>query len=340
MFSIRHRYIFIALASAYTFGNILLAGGDRPVTRLVPDGILFISLSIQILVMWEFNHGIQWAQRTSARLSGNDVHPLFFLFGFSHLGVVASALVTLFFLTNILNTPVTWSADHLKPLLAFGLRTNFLLNCMNGIYFYADRLRSTEVEATELRRINIQAQFEALKAQISPHMLMNSLNALSMLVYKNPDTAATFVSQLAKVYRYLLFHQEKKAVTLRDEMEFMESYHYLLRMRFGESIEITTRVEQADLSLEVAPASLQMLVENAIKHNIVSLKNKLHIEILSENQSITVVNNLQEKLTREPSTHIGLNNIIRRYSFLTDRQVVIEKTEKEFRVTLPLIKTE
>lgn len=337
MFSIRHRYIFIALIAGYSFGNILLAGGDRPVGSTVNDGLLFISISIQILAMWEFNRGIEWAQRTSARLRGNDVHPLMFLLGFSSVGVLASALITLFFLTRILDTEVTWSAAYLKPLLAFGIRTNLFLNCMNGIYFYAQRLRESEMETIELRRTNMQAQFEALRSQISPHMLMNSLNALSTLVYKDPNVAATFVSQLANVYRYLLFYQEKKVVALREEMEFIHAYKYLLSIRFGESLDITTQMTPGSEKMYVAPASLQMLVENAIKHNVASLKNKLHIVIKSEEEAISVSNNLQEKLNKEPSTQIGLQNIIRRYAFLTEKPVLIDKTDTRFTVTLPLI---
>lgn len=340
MFSIRHRYIFIALIAIYSFSNILLAGGDRPVNSTVNDGLLFIAISIHILAMWEFNRGIEWAQRTSARLRGNDVHPLLFLLGFSLVGVLAASLITLFFLTRILDTEVTWTAVYLKPLLAFGIRTNIFLNCMNGIYYYAQRLRESEMETVELRRTNMQAQFEALRSQISPHMLMNSLNALSMLVHKDPHIASTFVSQLANVYRYLLFYQEKKVVSLREEMEFMNAYTYLLKMRFGDSLEISTHIEPGSEKMNVAPASLQMLVENAIKHNVASLKNKLHLEIVSTSDSITVYNNLQEKLNKEPSTRIGLNNIIRRYAFLTDRKVIVEKTENSFQVTLPLIQPE
>jgi LytS/YehU family sensor histidine kinase len=134
-----------------------------------------------------------------------------------------------------------------------------------------------------------------------------------------------------------LFYQEKKLVSLKEELDFLEAYLYLLKIRFGENILIDTERITDPENFQVAPASLQMLIENAIKHNVVSTKSPLRITIRTEADTITVANNLQEKITKEASTYVGLRNIMRRYGFLTDRIVNIEKTETEFKVSLPLL---
>lgn len=230
-----------------------------------------------------------------------------------------------------------WSNSHLRLLIIFGFRINLFLNAANGIYFYINKLRESELEAEQLKKINVEAQFEALRSQINPHFLFNCLNALSSLVYKDPAVSAKFISHLSNVYRYLLFYQEKKLVSLKEELDFLDAYLYLLKIRFGENIKIELEKIEDTEHFQVAPASLQMLIENAIKHNVVSQKNPLSITLKREGDSISVINNLQEKITKEASTFVGLRNITRRYAFLTDKQVNIDKTETEFKVTIPLL---
>ncbi len=200
-----------------------------------------------------------------------------------------------------------------------------------------NKLKKSQLEAEQLKKISIEAQFEALRNQINPHFLFNCFNVLSSLVYKDADTSSKFIAQLSNVYRYLLYNQEKKVVLLKDELGFIESYLFLLKIRFGENIVIENKIDRESEDQYVAPAVLQMLIENAIKHNVVSRKNPLSIRIFSRNGFIVIANNLQEKETKEESTQVGLQNIQSRYEFLSDEKVKIEKTEQEFKVSIPLL---
>lgn len=337
MFSLRYRYIFIALLSLYSFANILFTNSDRLIADQLPNGLLFITLSVFILLIWEFNRLTEHFINRYSRLIAGKIHPLVLQFVTSLVGIILCSLFALLFITNILNTTVEWSTNDLRLLSIFGFRINLFLNAANGIYFYINKLRESELEAEQLKKINVEAQFEALRSQINPHFLFNCLNALSSLVYKDPIVSAKFISHLSNVYRYLLFYQEKKLVSLKEELDFLDAYLYLLKIRFGENIKIELEKIDDIEHFQVAPASLQMLIENAIKHNVVSQKNPLSITLKREGDSISVINNLQEKITKEASTFVGLRNIIRRYGFLTDQEVMIHKTETEFKVTLPLL---
>ena len=197
-----------------------------------------------------------------------------------------------------------------------------------------------EVRAEQFEKDSIEARFEALRSQINPHFLFNCLNALSNLVYKDADTSARFIAQLSNVYRYLLYSQERKIVSLQEELEFIDSYLYLLKIRFGENIFISKHITTDAEKFHIAPATLQMLIENAIKHNVVSGKLPLKISIISCTGSITVSNTLQEKHVKDPSAYIGLKNIKKRYEFLSSKPVEIVKTENEFIVKVPLVQVD
>lgn len=227
--------------------------------------------------------------------------------------------------------------SHLTLLMVFGFRVNLFLNCLNAIVYYMNRLKKTQLEAEQLKKISIEAQFEALRNQINPHFLFNCFNVLSTLVYKDADTSAKFIAQLSTVYRYLLFNQEKKVVQLKDELDFLDAYLFLLKIRFGENIVVKNTIAPDGEKFFMAPAVLQMLIENAIKHNIVSKKYPLHIRLFSENGCIVVSNTLQEKEVKELSTQVGLRNITSRYLFLSNEPVKIFKTDKEFTVKIPLL---
>jgi LytS/YehU family sensor histidine kinase len=237
----------------------------------------------------------------------------------------------------LLGLPIRVDASHLTLLMAFGFRVNLFLNCVNAIVYFMDKLKKTQVEAEQLKKITAEAQFEALRNQINPHFLFNCFNVLSSLVYKDADTSAKFIGQLSNVYRYLLYNQDKKVVTLKEELEFLESYLFLLKIRFGENLVVLNNITCDTDKYYVPPVVLQMLIENAIKHNVISKKSPLEIMLKSENSSLTVSNKLQEKEVKEESTYIGLKNIKSRYLFLSNKTVNIEKTDEWFNVKIPLL---
>lgn len=197
--------------------------------------------------------------------------------------------------------------------------------------------RQAIVEQEALKRASLASKYESLQNQVNPHFLFNSLNVLSNLVYKDADLSAKFIEQLAHVYRYVLEVQDKEVVPLTSEKEMLEAYLFLLKIRFGGQLEIVLDVEAA-ANDALPPLTLQLLAENAVKHNIVSRRHPLTLEIRKEGDRILVRNNLQAKQQVQTSLGVGLNNIRARYGLLSDQAVEIVEGPDYYQVSLPLLK--
>lgn len=339
LFSYRFRYFIILLLSVYSFLNIYFTVGEKLFDFQIPGIYIFAVLTAVVTGVWELNrfaeiYSLRW---TSAR---KKINPLIIVFLVSLVNVVVVSTVALALLYVALGQAVPVDFAHITLLSVFGFRVNLFLNCVNAIVYYMNRYRQSQVEAEQLKKVSVEAQFEALRNQINPHFLFNCFNVLSTLVYKDAETSARFIAQLSHVYRYLLYNQEKKVVPLKEELAFTESYFFLLSIRFGDNIVIRNRFGVPGEELFIAPAVLQMLVENAIKHNVVSRKNPLTVELFRLHDMLVVSNTLQEKEVREESSRIGLKNIIERYRLLTDRPVEVIRTEKAFTVKVPLLYVE
>jgi len=333
VFSFRYRYLFILLLSLYSYINILVTVGDRLFDFELNSFYLFGVLALVVLGVWELNRLVE-AQLTKRN---TRIHPLILLFLASVINVVVTSTLALIILYVVLERPLQLNFDHWKLLSAFGFRVNLFLNCVNAIVFFMNRLKKTQLEAEQLKKENIEAQFEALRNQINPHFLFNCFNVLSTLVHKDPEASSKFIGQLSSVYRYLLYNQEKKIVPLKEELTFLDSYSYLLRTRFNDNLKIENKLSNQSDSIMVAPASLQMLIENAIKHNVASKKNPLHIELNREGDFIIIRNTLHRKELDVESTKLGLKNIVSRYKLLSNLPVKIEKTETVFTVKIPIL---
>ncbi|HNE30577.1 MAG TPA: histidine kinase [Saprospiraceae bacterium] len=196
--------------------------------------------------------------------------------------------------------------------------------------------KETLVEAERLKKEQISARYEALKSQVNPHFLFNSLNVLASLVHKDADQAEQFIRRLSAVYRYILESREREVVPLEEELTILRAYLFLMETRFGTSLQTDIRLPEPAEG-QVAPLTLQMLVENALKHNEASKSHPLRIEIFAENGHITVRNNLQPKNALPESTGIGLENIAARYQILSGKPVLITDTDGQFTVKIPLI---
>jgi sensor histidine kinase YesM len=193
-----------------------------------------------------------------------------------------------------------------------------------------------KIEIEQLKKENLQARLNLLKQQVSPHFLFNSLSTLKTIA-PDPHTRQ-YIMQLSNVYRYLLNYNDNNVATLKDELAFTNSYLYILQERFEQALQIQIRVPEALLSLNIPPLSLQILIENAIKHNVISPADPLHIHIHSdENDTLTVENNVQPKLSTEKNTGKGLQNINDRYQLLSGKQIDIIHTTTTFIVKLPLL---
>ena len=197
------------------------------------------------------------------------------------------------------------------------------------------------VQSTRLSRLQLsrsEYQYERLKQQINPHFLFNSLNILDFLVQEQQtERASSFIRKLANIYRYMLRNDEKPLVKIGEELDFTKMYIDLLRERFIEGMVFVIDIDESLYDRSIVPCSLQLLVENATKHNIVSAESPLTIKIKCDEEFITVSNNLQERTHGQPSTHLGLANIRRQYMDITRREIFVEKTENEFIVKLPII---
>jgi sensor histidine kinase YesM len=216
--------------------------------------------------------------------------------------------------------------------------TLFMSLTLHGREFLV-QWRAAAVDAERSKKESVAAQYESLKSQVNPHFLFNSLNALTNLVYEDQDKAAQFIKQLSEVYRYVLDSREKEVVNIEEELRFLESYFFLQKIRFGENLKIENGLSA--VSSMIAPLALQLLVENAIKHNVVSADNPLLIRLYQEGKSIVVENSLLRKsIITETSNGIGIDNIKKRYQFLAKQEVVVLETKENFIVKLPIIEVD
>jgi len=205
--------------------------------------------------------------------------------------------------------------------------------------FLVKETESEMIRNEQLERAKVEAELEALKNQIDPHFIFNSLNTLSHLIEDKPVKAKQFNDNLADVYRYILQNKARDLVLLKEEMSFLQNYFALLKIRFESAIQMQLLVDEdkTDQYL-IPPISLQILVENAIKHNEFSEKLPLTIEIKLVNDELTIINSIRRKMLRKPSSKIGLQNLRERYRLITRKEIVINEGENEFNVTLPVLK--
>ncbi len=232
------------------------------------------------------------------------------------------------------------SSDSKLREFDFQVASFMIIALVSSIYesiFLYGRWKQALVETERLRRENVESQLEGLRNQVNPHFLFNSLNTLIYIIPEDPPRAVRFVQMLSKVYRYILEIRDKKLISLEEELQFLEAYSFLLKERFGEHLNIRIQVPEAERNAQIVPLSLQMLFENAIKHNIISAEKPLTIELFTEAGQIVVQNNLQRKRQTGASTKVGLNNIRDRYTFFSDRLPEIQESPERFTVKLPLL---
>ena len=199
------------------------------------------------------------------------------------------------------------------------------------------KMRIAEQENLRLMEEKSKAELNALKEQISPHFFFNTLSTLSAIVRnENKEVGLEFIGEISKTYQYTLATKQD-LVTLKEEMSFLESYLFLLKKRYGEKLSFSQDLPEDILSSEIPPMSLQLLVENAIQHNVITREKPLHIRIFTEKGMICVENNLQEKESGLDSFGIGLQNLSNRYRLLSQKDIIITKDKQKFGVKLPLL---
>lgn len=199
--------------------------------------------------------------------------------------------------------------------------------------------REAAIDVEKLKNENLSSKFESLKSQVNPHFLFNSLNALSSLVYADQKKATAFIQKLSEVYRYVLDHQNDELVDVKSEIDFVQSFVYLNKIRFGENLNVEfDGFDSIDTDQSLPPLALQMLIENSIKHNEISKEFPLTINLTLKHDQMIVNNNRNHlDAPKRDSNGLGLNNIINRYGYLSDKKVVVNQTDNEFSVSIPLL---
>lgn len=204
----------------------------------------------------------------------------------------------------------------------------------NAVLFFKN-WKEAAVQQEKLKREQLALQYETLKSQVNPHFLFNNLNSLTSLISSNPGKAIDFVKKLSDVYRYVLDQKDQELVMLETEMQFLESYIFLQKIRFGENLEV--QIGKLPKKVLVIPLSVQLLVENAIRHNEISDKKPLIIRINPDDKQYLTIENRLQKKSGSKGTGLGLQNIIDRYAFFTERKVIISGDQEKFIVRLPLL---
>lgn len=220
----------------------------------------------------------------------------------------------------------------------------FMVNTVMGLGFIASHLlkrwQENSLRATQLEKEKVQVQLASLKNQISPHFLFNSLSSLDSLIDDNPALARQFLQQLSKVFRYVLQHKEKALVPLETELAFIKNYVSLLQTRFDGAFLVICKLDEDALEQQIVPVTLQILIENAIKHNSISQTRPLTVTISNNNGYLDVANPIQRKRQVETSNKQGLENLKLLYSYLSPKPVEIDETETVFRVRIPLLQAQ
>ncbi|NNK17711.1 MAG: Pr2TM family membrane protein [Maribacter sp.] len=281
---------------------------------------------IQYLVV-TYKHDLFSLKKFTIGISGNIL--------VSILGIFLSRLVLVVFLEKM---PLIEFLTNEKPgyYQSSLIIAIFISLIFYAIWYYKNR-QEIKVKEQKIIAGTASAKFDALKNQLDPHFLFNSLNVLTSLIEEDPYQAQKFTTSLSKVYRYVLEQKNKDLVSVEEELQFAKTYVKLLRMRFEDSIHLEIPQHSSDPDAKIVPLSLQLLLENAVKHNVVTASKPLYIKVYEDNGMLVVDNNRQEKQVVKKSSGVGLQNIRQRYGILTDRQVEIVKSEADFSVKLPML---
>ncbi len=326
----------IVIAYNHLSGYYILSGYLHFFLRLIRGVILslagaFLIAYPDLYIIRYFNRIAPWGRRIAMRL----------LFQISFAVIIA----------GLVSMAVTFTAHSISPYheelvgvfvnnaLIFAVVNIMMMAVLEGWIYYVDSKRATQM-AEVLKEELSQIRFEVLKSQINPHFMFNSLNVLSGLINKDTVKAQQFIDEFSQVYRYVLETIEQPVTSLGKELDFMQSYLFLQQIRYGENLTFTVSIPAGLLDKVMPPLSLQVVLENAIKHNIVNEAKPLRIEIFSEGHFLVVKNNLQPKISAPVSTGLGLKNLVKRYALITSDEPLFSIETGYYIARLPLINTD
>ncbi len=245
-----------------------------------------------------------------------------------------------YFIFKIIFTEDPPDFDQVVVMNFFGLLILPIFSIYFGIHFLK-AWRKSELETEQLQKEGLKSQLEALKNHLDPHFLFNNLNILSSLIDTDKELSKEYLEKFAEVYRIILQNEVSELISLGQELDFIQSYLYLIKIRFQEDILVDIKVNNILKQRFIPPLSIQMLIENCIKHNAITETSPLNIKIYTEDSKFIVVeNNLKPKKIKQAKKSSGLQNIKNRYDYFTSEQITVEQTHNVFKVKLPLIELE
>lgn len=323
-------FVIILLAVAYYLYVIQL-----PVDIYYTVGWIIVVLILLVLgngfISKQFNKRLPWLRFGKRRLF---VH----LF----LGIIYSLVIinVAYLLFKLLLTKESPTTEQLIVTNAYGLVIFIPAFCVYFSLHFLKHWQESELETERFKKETLKSQFDNLKNHLDPHFLFNNLNILSALIDKDTAESKVFLDKFADVYRALLKTKDEDLITLQDELDFINAYIYLLKTRFEENVIFNINIEKDVLMKMIPPLTIQLLIENAIKHNIISEKKPLVVDVTSVEGGVQVCNSLYQRTDLEETSGSGLDNIRNRYAYFSDESVEVTKTENKFCVTIPLIEVE
>jgi two-component system, LytTR family, sensor kinase len=311
----------------------LITFEEYSVLQLVVSNIFFVFTSF---VIWEGNIRIISVLRYRRLLQRKIFLKL----------IVLSLATALYSILVIVLCSLTWQWVMLETFVPAPVIRSAVICAVTVIVLtlvYESIFLNTERELDnrileQLDQERVRAEVQVLKNELDPHFLFNCLNTLMHLVQHEPEKSVQFISKLSKVYKYFLLNKEKDLVPLEEEIDFLNNYYYLLKIRFDDHVQIENRIEPCQQQLLILPCALQILVENAIKHNFFSEKAPLVITITANEWFVMVTNAVKPKMHAVDSTHTGLKNLVTRYRLMLNKPVIIQSTQTRFLVKLPIVK--
>ncbi|WP_310395677.1 histidine kinase [Hymenobacter sp.] len=309
-----------------------------------PDGFVWFVLLHYVLLMAAFYEGsrfiarrldrhLPWTGQIGKRLAVQLLTSL----AYSSVVTLLSYTALKLFMMARYHQPDHFGLYHLSLMGAYGLLLALLVNAVLLGLGFLQFWQQEKLRAERWQQESTRAQLESLKDQVNPHFLFNSFNILSELIDDDPAAAKHFVDKMAEVYRYVLSSRHVELIALSEELDFAQAYAFLLDKRFGDALRVQVQVPADSQREYLPPLALQMLFENAIKHNVASRRHPLTIRLWVEGSQLLVSNNRQPRPDVGPVSRLGLQNICKRYAYLSDQQPLVEPTPTDFLVRLPLL---
>lgn len=309
--------------------------------RYFTDPITFVSGTlVNLFVYWYtitlFTLAVRWVIRQfpTVQQAGIRIVMMLLLVG---LIMAVTAVFAVWLFSIVPGTGVRFSWEAVVPILLFGSIASPIFCLALGMFYIYSQWQDRQTENEQLKQQAIQLQYDALKNQVNPHFLFNSLNSVSSLIGEDTALAERFVDQLAKVYRYMLQANNHDLVPLENELDFMATYTHLLQVRYGDSLQIGQQIDPEKLTSQLPPLTLQTLIDNAVTYNSMAPDKPLIIQVSIRYGHLLVVNTLQRKRVQVGTNPVSLSTLLIKYQLLGMPPPIIEETDTQFSVAVPLI---